>query len=151
MPPSLLQTPSRTDCTLCSGEGGVLLVRRPELRVVRVEDPDYPAYLRVIWNAHVTEMSDLAETERARLMAAVNVVEMALRQIMEPDKINLASLGNQVPHLHWHMIARFCDDAHYPQPIWAERQRDASATRLMECRQRLPALAARIVELMVAD
>ena len=135
-------------CPLCVSEGGVVLVRRDELRVVRVDDPDYPAYLHVIWNAHVTEMSDLDEEDRARLLAAVNAAEMALRRIMAPDKINLASLGNQVPHLHWHVIARFTDDAHFPQPIWAARRRDPSPVRLMTCRQRLPALAAMIAELL---
>jgi diadenosine tetraphosphate (Ap4A) HIT family hydrolase len=142
--------PARSDCALCQGDGGVLLVRRAQLRVVRVEDPDYPVYLRVIWNAHVTEMSDLAEPDRARLLAAVHVVEKALREILVPDKVNLASLGNQVPHLHWHIIPRFADDAHFPQPIWATRQRDPGAARLMVCRQALPALTARIVELLPA-
>jgi len=144
------QTQSHPDCALCHGDGGVLLVRRPLLRVVRVDDPDYPAYLRVIWNAHVTEMSELAEPDRLRLAAAVNAVERALREILAPDKINLASLGNQVPHLHWHVIPRFADDAHFPQPIWGVRQRDPSAARLMMCRQQLPALTARVLELVSA-
>ena len=127
-----------------------MLARNPELRVVRVEDPDYPAYLRVIWNAHVTEMSDLVEAERTRLLAVVNAAETALRRVMAPDKINLASLGNQVPHLHWHVIARFTDDAHFPHPIWTARQRHPNATRLLMCRQQLPALAATILELLPA-
>jgi len=136
------------ECTLCRGDGGVVVARTPRLRAVLVDDPDYPAYLRVIWNAHVTEMSDLAEAERAQLLAAVHAVETALRQTVAPDKINLASLGNQVPHLHWHVIARFTDDAHFPQPIWAARQRDPGQARLLECRQRLPALTARIRQLL---
>lgn len=144
------QVQARPGCALCHGDGGVLLVRRRQLRVVRVDDPDYPAYLRVIWNTHVTEMSDLAEPDRARLVAAVNAVERALREILEPDKINLASLGNQVPHLHWHVIPRFTDDAHFPQPIWGARQRDPSAARLMMSREGLPALTARVVELVSA-
>jgi diadenosine tetraphosphate (Ap4A) HIT family hydrolase len=104
----------------------------------------------VVWNAHVREMSDLPETDRGRLGAAVHAVESALREVLTPDKINLASLGNQVPHLHWHVIARFADDAHFPQPIWAARQRDPSAARLMICRQALPSLTARIIELLPA-
>ena len=135
-------------CALCVSDGGVVLARRPALRVVRVDDPDYPAYLHVIWNGHVTEMSDLAEAERTRLLSAVNAVETALRRVMAPDKINLASLGNQVAHLHWHVIARFADDAHFPRPIWAARQRNPSAARLATCRQRLPALAETIAELL---
>jgi len=139
------------DCELCREDGGTLVARTARLRVVLVEDPDYPAFVRVIWNAHVTEMSDLTEPERVRLLAAVHVAETALRRTMAPDKINLASLGNQVPHLHWHVIARFADDAHFPQPIWGPRQRDPSAARLANCRRQLAALTASIVELLPAD
>ena len=141
----------RVDCALCQGDGGALVARTPLLRVVLIDDPDYPAYVRVIWNAHATEMSDLAEPQRFQLMNAVHAVETALRQIIAPDKINLASLGNQVPHVHWHAIARFADDAHFPQPIWAARQRDPNPARLALCRQKLPALCARIAELLPPD
>jgi diadenosine tetraphosphate (Ap4A) HIT family hydrolase len=140
-----------SDCALCREDGGALVARTAQLRVVRVQDPDYPAFVRVIWNAHVPEMSDLPASDRARLLAAVHAAETALRQTMAPDKINLASLGNQTPHLHWHVIARFADDAHFPQPIWAQRQREPSAARLAHCRRQLAALSARIVELLPAD
>jgi diadenosine tetraphosphate (Ap4A) HIT family hydrolase len=53
-------------------------------------------------------------------------VEAALREIMAPDKINLASLGNVVPHLHWHVIPRYRDDKHFPEPIWGQARRDAA-------------------------
>src|SRR6266404_4613486 len=148
MTPSGPRAEQRPDCALCRGDGGVLVARTPQLRVVLVDDSDYPGYVRVIWNAHVTEMSDLAEPQRARLLAAVNAAETALREVLAPDKVNLASLGNQVPHLHWHVIARFLDDSHFPQPIWTARQRDPDAAQLQRCRQRLPALTARIVELL---
>jgi diadenosine tetraphosphate (Ap4A) HIT family hydrolase len=138
-------------CALCRDDGGRLVARTPELRVVLVDDPDYPGFLRVIWNAHVREMSDLEPSQRTRLLAAVNLVESALRDLLAPDKINLASLGNQVPHLHWHVIARFADDAHFPQPIWAARARDPDAARLQRCRDRLGALSARIAELLRAN
>jgi diadenosine tetraphosphate (Ap4A) HIT family hydrolase len=141
----------RADCALCQGDGGALLTRTTLLRAVLIDDPDYPAYVRVIWNGHVTEMSDLTEPQRAQFMNSVNAVETALRQILAPDKINLASLGNQVPHLHWHVTARFTDDAHFPQPIWAARQRDPDPARLAMCRQKLPALKARIAELLRAS
>jgi diadenosine tetraphosphate (Ap4A) HIT family hydrolase len=140
-----------TDCVLCRDDGGVVVARTPQLRVVLVDDPDYPAYVRVIWNAHVAEMSDLAGPQRARLLAAVNATETALREIMAPDKVNLASLGNQVPHLHWHVVARFVDDAHFPQPIWAARQRNPGAALVQRCRDRMPALLGRIRELLPTD
>jgi diadenosine tetraphosphate (Ap4A) HIT family hydrolase len=88
-----------------------------------VNDADYPAFCRVIWNAHIQEMTDLGIGERKYLMAIVFTIEQTLRELLKPDKINLASLGNQVPHLHWHVIPRFTDDAHFPDPVWAARRR----------------------------
>jgi len=111
-------------CPLCQPENEDLLWRNAVLRVVRVQDPDYPAFCRVILNRHVQEMTDLPPEERQHLMQAVFAVETALRELLHPDKINLASLGNQVPHLHWHVIPRFGDDAHFPDPVWAARRRD---------------------------
>jgi len=94
-------------------------------RVVRVTDtPDYPGYCRVILHRHVSEMTDLPPAERSRLMMTVMQVEQALRDLMQPDKINLASLGNKVSHVHWHVIPRFTNDPHFPDPIWGARLRD---------------------------
>ena len=114
-------------CPLCREDGGHLVARDAALRIVRVDDADYPGFFRVIWNAHVAEMSELTPDQQRHLLDAVLRVERALRQAMAPRKINLASLGNQVPHLHWHVIPRFDDDPHFPQPIWAGRQRDTPA------------------------
>jgi diadenosine tetraphosphate (Ap4A) HIT family hydrolase len=113
-----------TVCPLCDPKGEDVLWRDAQLRVIRVNDPDYPAFCRVIWNAHMKEMTDLVIRERKYLMAIVYTVEQALRELLKPDKINLASLGNQVPHLHWHVLPRFADDAHFPDPVWSARKRD---------------------------
>jgi len=95
------------------------------LRILRVLDaPDFPAFYRVVWRAHVAEFTDLSSAERLHCMEAVAGVEQVLREMLAPIKVNLASLGNVVPHLHWHVIARFADDSHFPQPIWGVRQRD---------------------------
>ncbi len=132
-------------CPLCASDGGDVLFRDALLRVVQVDDPDYPGFLRVIVNAHVREMTDLPVADRRRLLDAVLAVESAQREVLAPTKVNLASLGNQVPHLHWHVIPRFADDAHFPQPIWGERQREPDLERLAERRQRLAALRQAIV------
>lgn len=132
------------DCPLCREDGGEVLFRDGLLRVVLVEEAEYPGFVRVIVNAHAREMTDLAPAARQQLLAAVFAVEAALREVLAPDKINLASLGNQVPHLHWHVIARFADDAHFPQPIWGARQRELDPARLAQRRTRLPALRAAI-------
>lgn len=127
-----------TTCPLCAPAGEDVLWLDARCRVVLVGDPDYPGFCRVIWHAHVREMTDLAPADRAHVMAVVFRLEAALRSVLEPAKINLASLGNQVPHLHWHVIPRFADDAHFPDPVWAARRRDGA--RHAVDRERLMAL-----------
>lgn len=100
-----------------------MLWRDARCRVIQAGDADYPAFLRVIWQAHVAEMTDLDGADRAHLLAVVLASEQALRDVLRPHKVNLASLGNQVPHLHWHVIPRFAGDAHFPDPVWAPRRR----------------------------
>ena len=114
-------------CVLCEQDGGLVVVRTPAFRIVRVRDePAHPAFYRLIWNAHVAEFSDLPATERHACMDAVAEIERVLRAQLAPTKINLASLGNVVPHLHWHVIARFDGDSHFPAPIWAPARRQAT-------------------------
>lgn len=123
-------------CPLCSAVGGVLVFQAEKLRVIRAQELGFPAFYRVVWGAHVAEFSDLPAADRSLCMAAVCAVEEALREQLQPTKINLAALGNMVPHLHWHVIARFDWDSHFPAPVWGAAQRpvDASAIASMEAR-----------------
>lgn len=116
-------------CVLCEEEGGTLLWRDDFCRIVRIPGADYPGLCRVVLNRHVVEMTDLADEERNRLMRAVFATERALRDLFRPDKVNLASFGNKVRHLHWHVIPRTADDPHYPEPSWGAPQRPAPAGR----------------------
>jgi diadenosine tetraphosphate (Ap4A) HIT family hydrolase len=127
-------------CPLCAGEGGALVWRGAHLRVIRADEPGFPAFYRVVWNAHVAEFSDLTVAQRQHCMDAVTVVEQVLREHLAPTKINLAALGNLVPHLHWHVIARFAWDSHFPAPIWAAAQRGRDSAQEDALRERLPAL-----------
>jgi diadenosine tetraphosphate (Ap4A) HIT family hydrolase len=110
------------DCPLCQSPGGEVVWEDRRCRVVRVgggEGEAFCGYCRVIWNCHVGEMTDLDASDRRHLMNVVFSVEVALRALLGPDKINLAQLGNLVPHLHWHVIPRWRDDSHFPAAIWA--------------------------------
>lgn len=111
-------------CELCDNPGSNILWQDDLCRVILVDDDDYPGFCRVILNRHVKEMTDLPLQERHRVMEAVFATEEAVREVLQPDKINLASLGNMVPHVHWHVISRFADDRHFPNPIWGETKRD---------------------------
>jgi diadenosine tetraphosphate (Ap4A) HIT family hydrolase len=106
-----------------------VLWRDAALRIIVPGDSGWFGLCRVVWNEHVAEMTDLDEVARGRLMAAVYATERALRLVLAPDKINLASLGNLVPHLHWHVIPRWRDDSHFPAPIWASAVRGVRALR----------------------
>ena len=110
-------------CEFCRGSGGRVLWRDALCRVVEAPEPAYPGFMRVILERHVREVTDLPRAERDRLMQVVFSVEQAVREAMLPDKMNLASLGNMTPHVHWHVIPRFSDDRHFPSPVWAEPRR----------------------------
>ena len=126
-------------CELCSSSGENLLWRGQNCRVVLVNDADYPGFCRVIWNDHIKEMTDLPIQMRAEFMNTVFAVESAVREVMQPEKINLASLGNLTPHLHWHVIPRFTNDKHFPNPIWGIPLRDSHTPKVADIRTRLSA------------
>jgi len=112
-------------CPICTADNEDILLQTPNLRVIAVHnEAGAPAFCRVIWNDHVSEMTDLSPAERNEIMEMVYQVEAAMRQVFRPAKINLDSLGNVVPHLHWHVIARFENDANFPAPIWAAPVRE---------------------------
>jgi diadenosine tetraphosphate (Ap4A) HIT family hydrolase len=117
-------------CSLCETDGGLLVFRNRQLRIIQASESGFPAFYRVVWTQHVAEFSDLSLEERTSCMDAVMVVEQVLRASLQPTKINLAALGNVVPHLHWHVIARFDWDSHFPAPVWAVAQRAQDAEKL---------------------
>lgn len=116
-------------CVFCATDGGAVVHRDARCRVVLADEP-FAGFCRVIWNEHVREMTDLAIADRTHCLDVVFAVEAALRALLAPDKMNVASFGNLVPHVHWHVIPRFADDSHFPQPVWGPRQRDAAPRAL---------------------
>ena len=113
-----------SNCVFCTSDGGEVIWRSDLCRVVVAVEPDYPGFLRVVLNAHVKEMTDLAASDRVEIMRVVFAAEAALRQVMRPDKINLATLGNRVTHIHWHVIPRYTDDPHFPDTVWSNKRRE---------------------------
>ena len=127
------------NCPLCDADGGLLIFKNDQFRVIQAVEVGFPAFYRVVWNAHVAEFSDLSPDERNACMNAVVLIEKTLREQLQPTKINLAALGNAVPHLHWHVIARFEGDSHFPASVWAAPQRAVDAEKLahlaLQCEQ----------------
>lgn len=131
---------STEPCVLCATEGGIPVFQGEKFRVIRAQEAGFPAFYRVIWTAHVAELSDLDAPDLALCMAAVVAVERVLREQLQPTKINLAALGNMVAHLHWHVIARFDWDSHFPAPVWATAQREPEAAALAQVTAKLGVL-----------
>jgi diadenosine tetraphosphate (Ap4A) HIT family hydrolase len=117
-----------TPCPLCLDvQADTVIWQSPQLRIVWGGETDHPCLVRVIWQSHVTEMADLTPAEKQTIMFAVFAVEAAMQQLLQPKKLNLASLGNWVAHVHWHIIPRWQDDAHWPNSIWTDKQRHPAA------------------------
>lgn len=122
-------------CDLCKPSPHTILWQDDFCRVVLLNDADYPAYCRVELLEHIKEMTDLTPSQRAKMMKAVFAVELALREITRADKINLASLGNKTPHVHWHVIPRFEQDKHFPNSHWGEAMRKGQPFSLYSATQ----------------
>ncbi len=90
----------------------------PLSRVLVIKDAHYPWLLLVPRRSEIVEIIDLEEVEQAQLMTEISRVARALKEITKCDKLNIAALGNVVPQLHVHIIARRTDDAAWPRPVW---------------------------------
>lgn len=124
------------NCVLCHPQKENVVWKNKELRVIQVDDPLFPGYFRVIWNKHIAEMSDLTDDERQLLEKVLLTVEKVVREQMQPDKINWAQFGNMVPHLHWHIIARYRDDSHFPESIWGSKQREVAEEKVQQLKMK---------------
>lgn len=127
-------------CPLCESHGGLPVYQGPRFRLIRTEEGGFPAFYRLVWGDHVAEFTDLSPADRQLCMEAVACVEATLREHLKPTKVNLATLGNMVAHLHWHVIARFEWDSHFPGPVWAAAQREALPQRVQDIEALRPTL-----------
>jgi diadenosine tetraphosphate (Ap4A) HIT family hydrolase len=90
----------------------------PLSRVLVINDANYPWVLLVPRRADTVEIVDLDEVAQAQLMTEITRVSRAMREVTNCDKLNVAALGNMVPQLHVHIIARFRTDPAWPKPVW---------------------------------
>lgn len=82
------------------------------------DDQFFPGWTVVVFQRHATELFYLAPTERFQLMEEVNLVAKTLAEVFEAKKINYELLGNQLPHIHWHLIPRLAADPAPLEPVW---------------------------------
>ena len=90
----------------------------PLSKVLVIKDANYPWLLLVPRRPDIVEIIDLEEVEQAQLMTEVSRVARTLKDVTKCDKLNIAALGNMVPQLHVHVIARRNSDAAWPRPVW---------------------------------
>ncbi len=117
-------------------------------RVLLAKDANYPWLILVPRRAAVSELINLEENEQVQLLGEIAACAQALKEIGPCDKLNIAALGNMVPQLHVHVIARNVNDPAWPKPVWGAaepRAYDAAALRALVAalRRRLPTEAER--------
>lgn len=122
------------------GVGEHVVVRSQAWRLIRADAPGLPAFYRLIWAHHVREFSELPRAARLLIADVLAAVEAVLIGQIQPAKVNLASLGNQVAHQHWHIVARFEWDPYWPGSVWSQPLREADAHRVAELRSQMPML-----------
>ena len=92
---------------------------------VEVEESEIP-WLKIFTQLERREFSECTIDEKSAIFEALDIIEKEMLSYYQPAKINIASFGNYVPHVHWHIMARFQEDSYFPEPMWGSRQREAS-------------------------
>ena len=94
-------------------------------RVLLMKDANYPWVILVPERPAITELYELAEVDQLKLIGEITALSQGMKQIFSADKMNVANLGNMVPQLHIHIIARFRNDPAWPGPVWGAVERKA--------------------------
>ena len=109
-------------CVMCdkygTGGGDLHIADLESSRVFLHEDQFFPGYVLLVLRRHATELYELSAAERRTLIEEVSRVAEALSRVFRPVKMNYELLGNQVPHVHWHLVPRLATDPEPHAPIW---------------------------------
>ena len=92
---------------------------------IETETSEIP-WLKIFTQTAYKEMSEVPKIVKFEIYELLDVIEKEMLIYYKPQKINIASFGNYVPHVHWHIMARFKEDSYYPEPMWGTRQREAT-------------------------
>lgn len=109
-------------------------------RLLLMDDARYPWLILVPRRVDLLEICDLSDRDQQQLMLELSVVMRRVRETLTPDKLNVAAIGNLVPQLHLHVVARFIGDAHWPRPVWGlgEAMPYSAAARAARIRELSP-------------
>jgi len=92
---------------------------------IEIHESEIP-WLKIFVRRSVREFSDCTPEEKQSIWIALDIVEREMLRYFRPEKINVASFGNMLPQVHWHIMARFKEDSCFPEPMWGKKQREAS-------------------------
>ncbi|WP_345970806.1 HIT family protein [Sulfurimonas sp. HSL1-6] len=95
------------------------------LLFIEVHDSEVP-WLKIFLRRTVREFSECNAEEKAAVWDALDVIEREMLEYYRPEKINIASFGNMLPQVHWHIMARFKADSYFPEPMWGPKQREGA-------------------------
>jgi diadenosine tetraphosphate (Ap4A) HIT family hydrolase len=91
---------------------------------IEKEQSEIP-WLKIFTKEPYRELGDVPKELRTRLWEVYDLIEIEMKTYYKPQKINMASFGNMLPRVHIHVMARFEDDSHFPNPMWGEKLREA--------------------------
>ncbi len=103
-----------------------IIYENTQLRI-ETEESEVP-WLKLFTQHPYREMSEVPAEIRFEIYDLLDIIEKAMIAYYTPDKINIASFGNYVPHVHWHIMARFKEDSYFPEPMWGKKQRESTLT-----------------------
>lgn len=92
---------------------------------VEIEESEIP-WVKVFTQKKYKEFSETPTEVKLEIFRVLDVIEKEMLSFFKPKKINIASFGNYVPHVHWHIMARFEEDSYFPEPMWGEKQREGT-------------------------
>ena len=92
---------------------------------IAVEESEIP-WLKIFTKESFRELSQVPDRIKLEIFSKLDIIEKEMLAYYNPKKINIASFGNYLPHVHFHIMARFEDDSYFPEPVWGEKQRDGS-------------------------
>jgi len=92
---------------------------------IEIHESEVP-WLKIFTTIQRKEFSKCIKEEKEEIWNALDIIEKLMLEYYRPEKINIASFGNMLPHVHWHIMARFKEDSYFPEPMWGEKQRKAT-------------------------
>ena len=101
------------------------LIFKNDLIKIEIEASEIP-WLKIFTIENIKEFSQCNSQTKQEIFKYLDIIEKEMIDYFNPKKINIASFGNYVPHVHFHIMARFEEDSFFPEPMWGEKQREAN-------------------------